>query len=293
MKSPATPPGPALRPAHRHVAMDALRDGGATHRPEALAVEEPLEIRLLRQGTNDDGAAGRPAAIVLRTPGHDIDLALGFLHGEGIVRSREDVIDVRPAGADGNVLRVIVRQNLPLDLKRLERNVYATSNCGVCGKGSIDALTSTLGLCEVRSDLRVPERLLSDLPDRLFQACPDAAPGAGGMHAAGLFDAEGGLLAGHVDVGRHNALDKLTGAALRLGDLPWSRRIVLLTGRVSFELVQKVMMAGAPVLAALGAPSTLAVDLAQAAGITLVGGIQRDGCDVYTHPVRIGHSPRL
>ncbi len=282
MKGPATPSSPA----HRSVEIDARRDAGNAHRADAVAVEEPLEIRLLRHGSEDNGGTGRAISITMRTPGNDTELALGFLHGEGILRGPADVIDARPCGTTGNVLRVIVRADLPLDLKRLDRNFYTTSSCGVCGKASIEAVTATLGLRNIESDLIVSETLLRRLPDSLR----DAQPGferTGGMHAVGLFDAEGELLANYEDVGRHNAMDKLVGAALRTGQLPWSNRVLLLSGRASFELVQKAMMAGAPVVAAIGAPSTLAVELAQAAGITLIAFLRSDGCNIYSHPVRV------
>jgi FdhD protein len=282
MKGPATPSSPA----HRSIEIDALRDAGNAHRADAIAVEEPLEIRLQRQGTNDNGGTGRAISITMRTPGNDIELALGFLFGEGILREPRDVIDARPCGPTGNVLRVLVRADLPLDLKRLDRNFYTSSSCGVCGKASIEAVTATLGLRNIRSDLIVNEQVLRTLPDSLREAQPGFER-TGGMHAVGLFDAEGELLGSYEDVGRHNAMDKLAGAALRTGRLPWTDRVVLLSGRASFELVQKAMMAGAPVVAAIGAPSTLAVELAQAAGITLIAFLRHDGCNIYSHPLRV------
>jgi FdhD protein len=282
MKGPATPSSPA----HRSVQIDSLREAGNAHRADAIAVEEPLEIRLLRHGTNDDGGTGRAISITMRTPGNDVELALGFLHGEGIVREPQDVIDARPCGPSGNVLRVIVRADLPLDLKRLDRNFYTSSSCGVCGKASIEAVTATMGMRHVHSELVVSQDVLARMPGTLRQAQPGFAS-TGGMHAVGLFDGHGELLASYEDVGRHNAMDKLVGAALRTGALPWSQHILLLSGRASFELLQKAMMAGVPVVAAIGAPSTLAVDLAQAAGITLVAFLRGDGCNVYSHPLRI------
>jgi FdhD protein len=281
MKSPATPSSPA----HRRIEIDVLRDAGNAHRADPIAVEEPLEIRLLRQGT-DDGGTGRAISITMRTPGNDAELALGFLYGEGILREPHDVIEARHCGPSGNVLRVVVRTDLPLDLKRLDRNFYTSSSCGVCGKASIDSVTATLGLRNIASNLVVSEAMLRHLPEALR----DSQAGfeqTGGMHAVGLFDAEGELLASYEDVGRHNAMDKLVGAALRSGQLPWKDRVVLLSGRASFELLQKAMMAGAPVVAAIGAPSTLAVELAQAAGITLVAFLRGAGCNIYSHPVRI------
>jgi FdhD protein len=282
MKGPPTPSSPA----HRRVEIDALRDAGAVHRGDAIAVEEPLEIRLLKQGAAENGGTGRSISITMRTPGNDAELALGFLYGEGILREARDVLEATPCGPSGNVLRVVVRPDLPLDLKRLERNFYTTSSCGVCGKASIEAVTASLGLRTVNSTLLVSEPTLRSLPHALRTAQSGFAE-TGGMHAVGLFDAEGELLASYEDVGRHNAMDKLVGASLICGELPWKEGIVLLSGRASFELVQKAMMAGAPVVAAIGAPSTLALELAHAAGITLIAFLRDQGCNVYCHPERV------
>jgi FdhD protein len=281
-------------PAHREVQIDALRDAGNVHRADAIAVEEPLEIRLIRADSSaepiaENGGTGRPISITMRTPGNDSELALGFLYGEGLLREPRDVVDVRPCGPTGNVVRVTVRADLPLDLDRLNRNFYTTSSCGVCGKTSIDAVTASAGVRRVCSDLVVSDAVLRKLPDVLRTAQAGFAQ-TGGMHAVGLFTAAGELIASREDVGRHNAMDKLVGAALRDGELPWSQRIVLLSGRASFELLQKAMMAGAPLVAAIGAPSTLAVDLAESAGITLVAFLRPGGCNLYTHPTRVSPS---
>lgn len=282
MKGPAT----TSSPAHRRVEIDALRDAGNVHRADAVAVEEPLEIRLLREGAADNGGTGHSVSITMRTPGNDAELALGFLRGEGLLREARDVLDVRHCGPTGNVLRVTVRADLPLDIKRLERNFYTTSSCGICGKASIDAVTANLGMRTVNSDLVVAESVLRTLPDSLRESQVGFAE-TGGMHAVGLFDVEGNLVASYEDVGRHNAMDKLVGASFLSGRLPWSDRIVLLSGRASFELLQKAMMAGAPLVAAIGAPSTLAMELAHSAGITLIAFLRGQGCNVYSHPERV------
>ena len=273
-------------PAHREVQIDALRDAGNVHRADAIAVEEPLEIRLLKDGSAENGGTGRPISITMRTPGDDPELALGFLFGEGLLRERRDVVDVRPCGPTGNVIRVTVRADLPLDLERLQRNFYTTSSCGVCGKASIEAVTANVGIRSIASDLIVRESVLRVMPD-VLRAVQAGFAETGGMHAVGLFTAEGELIASREDVGRHNAMDKLVGAALMNGTLPWSERIVLLSGRASFELIQKAMLAGAPLVAAIGAPSTLALELAQSAGITLVAFLRSGGCNVYCHPSRV------
>jgi FdhD protein len=273
-------------PAHREVQIDALRDAGNVHRTDAIAVEEPLEIRLLKAGSQDNGGTGRAISITMRTPGHDPELAVGFLYGEGLLREPRDVVDARPCGPTGNVIRVTVRSDLPLDLERLKRNFYTTSSCGVCGKASIEAVTASAGLRHVSSDLVVRESVLRILPETL-RASQAGFAETGGMHAVGLFTAQGELLALREDVGRHNAMDKLVGAALLDGILPWSQRVLLLSGRASFELIQKAMMAGTPVVAAIGAPSSLALELAESAGITLVAFLRDGGCNVYCHPARV------
>jgi FdhD protein len=268
-------------PAHRDLQIDALRDAGNVHRADAIAVEEPLEIRLRK-----DGAEDRAISITMRTPGNDSELALGFLHGEGLISAPGDVLDVRPCGPSGNVVRVTVRADLPLDLDRLNRNFYTTSSCGVCGKASIEAVTASAGIRRVASELVVRESVLRMLPDTL-RASQAGFAETGGMHAVGLFKTEGELVASREDVGRHNAMDKLVGVALQANELPWRERIVLLSGRASFELIQKAMMAGAPLVAAIGAPSTLAVEMAESAGITLVAFLRSGGCNVYCHPARV------
>ena len=287
MKDPAR----TKSPAHRDVLIEALRDAGDTRRSDAIAVEEPLEIRVMRDGlpeADENGGTGRSISVTMRTPGNDAELALGFLHGEGVLHESRDVVDVGTCGPTGNVIRVTVRADLPLDLARLTRNFYTTSSCGVCGKASIEAVTEMAGLRRVTSDLVVRESVLRALPDTLKRSQAGFAE-TGGMHAVGLFTAAGDLVASREDVGRHNAMDKLVGAGLRASALPWSERVVLLSGRASFELVQKAMMAGAPVVAAIGAPSTLAVELAESAGITLVAFLRSGGCNVYCHPLRVRH----
>jgi FdhD protein len=284
-------------PAHRELQIEALRDAGdarrgeviAVLRADAIAVEEPLEIRVMRDGmpeADENGGTGHSISVTMRTPGNDSELALGFLHGEGVLRGPRDVVDVGACGPTGNVIRVTVRADLPLDLARLTRNFYTTSSCGVCGKASIEAVTAMAGARRVISDLVVRESVMRGLPDTLRAAQREFAE-TGGVHAVGLFTASGELQASREDVGRHNAMDKLVGASLRAGEIPWTDRVVLLSGRASFELLQKAMMAGAPMVAAIGAPSTLAVELAESAGITLVAFLRHGGCNVYCHPGRV------
>jgi FdhD protein len=273
-------------PAHRQVSIDALREHGSVRRDDAIAVEEPLEIRLLKAGFTDNHGTGRPVSITMRTPGNDPELAVGFLHGEGILSEARDVVEARHCGPTGNVVRITVRADLPLDFDRLQRNFYTTSSCGVCGKASIEAVTASAGMRRVAGNLVVRQSVLHGLPEALRRSQAGFAE-TGGMHAVGLFDSAGAFLASREDVGRHNAMDKLVGWSLVNGKLPWSDCIVLLSGRASFELLQKSMMAGAPIVAAIGAPSTLAVELAEASGITLVAFLRSGGCNVYSHASRI------
>jgi FdhD protein len=274
--------------------IDALRDAGNARRSDVIAVEEPLEIRLMRDGlpeADENGGTGRSISITMRTPGNDAELAVGFLFGEGLLHEVRDVIDTGFCGPTGNILRVTVRADLPLDLTRVTRNFYTTSSCGVCGKASIEAVTASRGDRRIASEPTssatiVRESVLRGLPDTLRSAQAGFAE-TGGMHAVGLFTADGELIASREDVGRHNAMDKLVGASLLAGELPWRDRVVLLSGRASFELLQKATMAGAPVVAAIGAPSTLAVEMAESAGITLVAFLRPGGCNVYSNTWRV------
>ncbi|HET6481970.1 MAG TPA: formate dehydrogenase accessory sulfurtransferase FdhD [Actinoplanes sp.] len=250
-------------------------------RPDDLAAEEPLEIRVRKA----------PLAVTMRTPGQDIDLAMGFLLTEGIIGSPDDVVTAQLcAGTDTpntyNVVDVVLGADVPPPVTDPSRNFYTTSSCGVCGKASIDAVR-TRSQFDVSGDpLTLPASILVELPDRL-RAAQRTFDRTGGLHAAGLFTAEGELLVLREDVGRHNAVDKVIGWALREGRLPLSGHILLVSGRASFELTQKAWMAGLPLLAAVSAPSTLAAELADEAGMTLVGFLRGKSMNVYTSPQRI------
>ncbi|MEU5720926.1 formate dehydrogenase accessory sulfurtransferase FdhD [Micromonospora sp. NPDC047738] len=268
--------------------LDAAADGRArVRRPDTLAVEEPLEIRV--------GPAGpgrrKPLAVTMRTPGDDLDLAIGFLLTEGLIRSADDVHTAQLcAGAETpntyNVVDVVLAPGVPEPTTDPSRNFYTTSSCGVCGKASIDAVR-TRSLFAVRDDpLRVPAELLAALPDRL-RAAQRAFNQTGGLHAAGLFTAAGELVVLREDVGRHNAVDKVVGWAVREHRLPLAGHVLLVSGRASFELTQKAWMAGVPVLAAVSAPSTLAVELAEEAGMTVVGFLRGRTMNVYAGAARI------
>ena len=242
---------------------------------DLLAVERPLQVDILR------GATTWPLGVTLRTPGDDAHLALGLAVAEGIVRSRADVA---AWAVEGDVAHVMLQDNVPDPEQFQERLRPAVAACGACGKADIDLTPAALVAHVVAPPVDVA--LLQALPDRLRAAQPGFAQ-TGAMHAAGLFDAAGQLLHLAEDVGRHNALDKLVGHALLTGSLPLTGHIVVLSGRVAFELVQKAARAGVAILVAVGAPSTLAVDVAHAAGITLVGFARPGRCNIYTHAARV------
>jgi FdhD protein len=261
-----------------------IRDSVVSSRPDTLVAEEPLEIRL----------NGKPLAITMRTPGDDFALAAGFLVSEGVLAEGSDVQNiVYCAGAtvDGsntyNVVDVRTAPGVTIPDITLERNVYTTSSCGLCGKASLDAVrTTTRWPIADTPPLRVAPELLAVLPDRLRES-QRVFDRTGGLHAAALFSEDGELLDVREDVGRHNAVDKLVGRALRNSGLPLSRAILLVSGRASFELAQKAVMAGIPMLAAVSAPSSLAVDLAAETGLTLVGFLRGSSMNVYAGEDRI------
>ena len=247
-------------------------------RADLLAVEEPLEIRV----------GGQPLAVTMRTPGHDIDLAAGFLATEGVIGSAGDL--ARITMCDGNVADVTLAPGVTLPMERLQRNFITTSACGVCGKDSIDAIRVRARYDVSADQVRVAPAVLAALPDRLREAQRVFAS-TGGLHAAGLFTAGGTLLALREDVGRHNAVDKVIGWALREGRLPLAGCVLLVSGRASFELTQKALMAGLPLLAAVSAPSSLAAELAGESGMTLVGFLRGASMNVYTGAQRLVAGP--
>ncbi|HJV49790.1 MAG TPA: formate dehydrogenase accessory sulfurtransferase FdhD [Geothrix sp.] len=257
-----------------------------------LAVEEPLEIRLNHVGP--EGSEQRSLSITMRTPGQDDELAAGFLFTEGILRGAGDLREVRPHRPEtptpgrANVVQVSLHDHVAVDLQRLERNFYTTSSCGVCGKASIEALRaqSPFPPALPGHPPYLSSSLLHRLPQRL-RAAQAGFEATGGLHAAALFDASGERLLLREDVGRHNAVDKVLGRALLDGLLPLRAHVLLVSGRASFELVQKASMAGLPCLAAVGAPSSLAVELAQEAGMTLVGFLREGRFNVYSGAWRV------
>lgn len=255
----------------------------AITRSETLVVEEPLEIRV----------NGTPVTVTMRTPGSDIELAQGFLLTEGVIAHREDVLSVRYCGGRGvdgantyNVLDVTLAPGVePPDLD-VTRNFYTTSSCGVCGKASLDAVRVISRFVPGADPAAVAAATLSAMPAQLRSAQKVFAS-TGGLHAAALFDVGGAMLVVREDIGRHNAVDKVIGWAIEHDRIPLGESVLLVSGRASFELTQKAVLAGIPVLAAVSAPSSLAVSLADESGITLVAFLREDSMNVYTRPDRI------
>jgi FdhD protein len=255
-------------PPYSTVRVDVVREPGGAVEPDAVAVEEPLEIRV----------GGRAVAVTMRTPGHDEELALGFCLSEGLTPLAARLPDDLAANT--------VEVEAPgFDPGRLQRSFYTSSSCGVCGKGALDAVA--VDAPRVESELRVPATLLASLPERLREA-QAAFEATGGLHATGLFSAEGELCCLREDVGRHNAMDKVVGWAFRERLLPLADFVLCVSGRLSFELVQKAAVAGGPLVVAVGAPSSLAVELGRDRGLTLCGFARGGRLNVYSEPWRVG-----
>ena len=258
---------PSEAPPYATRVVDALRLPDGFTETDVVAVEEPLEIRI----------GGEPVAVTMRTPGHDEELALGFCVTEGL----EPVSARVPDDLAANAVEV---EAGGFDPERLRRHFYTSSSCGVCGKGAIEAVQ--VSAPRVESTLEVAQDVVASLPGRLREA-QRAFAVTGGLHATGLFDAAGELLCVREDVGRHNAMDKVVGWAFSEGALPLSAHVLCVSGRLSFELVQKAAVAGCPVLVAVGAPSSLAVELASDRGVTLCGWVRDGRVTVYTETWRI------
>lgn len=253
---------------------------------DELAVEEPLEIRL---GT--EGKTPQSISITMRTPGNDFELAIGFLFTEGIIRKPEEVKSVAfqasmLPGTEQNIVQVVLQKEVKVDTQQLDRHFYTSSSCGVCGKTSIDAVRASGWATLPAGRPRFAAELITGFPDLLRQQ-QDLFETTGGIHAAGLFDVSGKLLLLREDVGRHNAVDKLIGAAFQAHLLPLQDTLIMVSGRASFELIQKSAMAGIPILAAVGAPSSLAVSLAREAGMTVLGFVRDQKFNLYCGPERI------
>ena len=265
-----------------------LDDGHLTDRMDVVTVEEPLEIRV--EFTRNGGRETSAVSVTMRTPGDDFELAAGFLYGEGLVHRREDVAEISYCQSDEpqtyNIVVVKLRPGAPFDPDALSRNFYMSSSCGVCGKASLEAVE--VRGCEQISDegLSLDPAILSGLPEKL-RAEQGLFDRTGGIHAAGRFDESGELISVREDVGRHNAVDKIVGQAFLDGELPMGRTILAVSGRSSFEIIQKALAAGIPLVVAVGAPSSLAVDLARSFNMSLLGFTRSDGFNVYAGAGRI------
>jgi FdhD protein len=265
------------------------KDGGRAERDDVVTVEEPLEIRVTHRDV-DGNRVTHPVAVTMRTPGDDFELAAGFLFGEGLIRGRRDIHEISYCSGEEpqeyNLLEVRLAPDTRLDTSLLDRNFFMTSSCGVCGKASIDAVE--VRGCTPRSDdrVRIEPAVLTGIPGALREAQP-VFDRTGGIHAAALFEPSGTLLDLREDVGRHNAVDKLVGSRMLAGELPLTGRILAVSGRASFELVQKAVMAGLPVMVAVGAPSSLAIEMARRFDLTLVGFTKALSFNVYAGAERI------
>lgn len=272
------------------VKLEQHRDGRRDLVEDAVAIEEPLEIRL--GYATPGGRATRSISITMRTPGDDEELAAGFLFTEAIIRSARDIASIEPCGPPApdsgrhNVIRVELRGDVEVDLGRLQRHFYTTSSCGVCGKASLDALHATGQHPFANDGPAFHESVLIGMPGRL-RAAQQTFEETGGLHAAGAFTTDGTLLLAREDVGRHNAVDKLVGRLLLDEQLPGAELGFIVSGRASFELVQKTLVAGVPLLAAVSAPSSLAVALAQEFDMTLVGFLRGTSFNVYSGEYRL------
>jgi len=272
----------------KNIQITSVRESGVEVKPDLLAIEEPLEIRIGFGLAND--RQQKSISVTMRTPGHDFELAVGFLFTEGIIHSFDQIESIKYCEDAGkqdekeNVVRVELKPDVQLDFEKLQRHFYTSSSCGVCGKTSIDSVK--VNCTSIQGDLKVSPEIIHTLPDALRKA-QAVFEYTGGLHASALFDTKGNLIILREDVGRHNALDKVIGAMLFKKETPLSDYILLVSGRASFELVQKAAVAGISVLAAVGAPSSLAVQLARETGITLLGFVRDKRFNIYCGDHRI------
>lgn len=275
------------------VKITKVNDSMFVQTDDLLAVEEPLEIRI---GFGDkDNRNQKNISVTMRTPGHDFELALGFLFTEGIIENMAQIFQIKYCTElntqkdNQNIVRVELHENVTIDFNKIQRNFYTTSSCGVCGKASIDAIKTVCNLQETPPEFSILSNVILSLPQKL-RAQQNVFEYTGGLHACALFDTEGNLILLREDVGRHNALDKLIGAVIgnKNQELLFHKKVLLLSGRASFELIQKAAMAGIKMICAVGAPSSLAVQTAQEFGITLIGFLRENRFNIYTEPQRVG-----
>lgn len=267
-----------------HIQIHKISSDGITEAADKVAVEEPLQIQLVYSTTT--GQMLKDIAVTMRTPGNDEELAAGFLFTEGIINNAEDVSEIKHAHADENGVQVILKENIKPLLGNAARNFYTTSSCGICGKASIHAIQTVSQYTEIKNDSVTPVTLFYTLLNELKKQ-QKVFEDTGGIHACGIFDVEGKFIMLREDVGRHNALDKIIGAAMLANLLPLNNCILLLSGRASFELLQKAVMAGIKIIASVGAPSSLAVEMATENDVTLIGFLKEDRFNIYCGKERI------
>jgi FdhD protein len=284
-----------VKPSVTYTRIKKVTNASVTEANDLLAAEEPLEIRI-GYGPADNRQQ-KSISVTMRTPGNDFELALGFLFTEGIIKRSGDIsqiqycTDVNTIENQENIIRAELNEKVKFDFKSIERNFYTTSSCGVCGKASIDAVRTVCEIQNVTDNITVSRELVYSLPDKLRKR-QNVFEYTGGLHACALFDPDGILFLSREDVGRHNALDKLIGAAIGSKStldepFPFHQYILLLSGRASFELIQKAAMAGTKIVAAIGAPSSLAVEMAKEFGITLIGFLRGESFNVYNGEERV------
>jgi FdhD protein len=261
-----------------------INSGEINETADKVAVEEPLQIQI--EYSTATGQMLKDIAVTMRTPGNDEELAAGFLFTEGIIKYKEDISEIKRSHGDENMVQVILKENIIPALGNAARNFYTTSSCGICGKASIDAIQTVSQYGEVKNNSFIPAPVFYALQKELKKQ-QKVFEDTGGIHASALFDAEGKFMMLREDVGRHNALDKIIGAAMLSNRLPLNNCILLLSGRASFELVQKAVMAGIKIIASVGAPSSLAVELACENNVTLIGFLKEDRFNVYSGKQRI------
>jgi FdhD protein len=278
-----------MKSSVQNIQLTKVTGTGSILQADLLAVEEPLEIRLGFGPMNEREQMS--LSVTMRTPGYDFELVLGFLFTEGIITSNEQVESIKYCSTVKleeieNVVRVELKPEVELDYGKFQRHFYTSSSCGVCGKSSIDSVK--VNCHPIEGELKITSNFIHDLPQKLRQA-QQVFEHTGGLHASALFNTSGELILLREDVGRHNALDKVIGAMLLKNAVPLSNYVLMVSGRASFELVQKAVIAGIPVLAAVGAPSSLAVDLANETGMTLFGFVRDGGFNVYCGEQRISY----
>ena len=261
-----------------------ISSGKITETADKVAVEEPLQIQL--EYSTAAGLMLKDIAVTMRTPGNDDELAAGFLFTEGIIKSNEDISEIKNAHNDENLVQVILKENIKPVLGNTSRNFYTTSSCGICGKASIEAIQAVSQYGEEKNNNLIPSTIFYSLQIELKKQ-QKVFEDTGGIHASALFDVDGKFMMLREDVGRHNALDKTIGAAMLNNQLPLNNCILLLSGRASFELVQKAVMAGIKIIASVGAPSSLAVQMATENDVTLIGFLKEDRFNIYSVKKRI------